>query len=101
MPSNINLVIKNKIKKKRISDRPTLIFFQHVTVNTHIFFLALEYEEVPSPANNKVVTEADPKFFDHVNNDVHKILQKEKMQEEYQKVGVVIYVQFTVVYMYA
>ena len=41
MPSNINLVIKYKIKKKSISDRPTLIFFQHVTVNTHNFFLAL------------------------------------------------------------
>ena len=27
MPSNINSDIKNKIKKKIISDRPTLIFF--------------------------------------------------------------------------
>ena len=27
---------------KKNSDRPTLIFFQHVTVNTHIFCLALE-----------------------------------------------------------
>ena len=38
MPSNINSVIKNKIKKKYISDPPTLIFFQHVTLNTHIIY---------------------------------------------------------------
>ena len=42
MPSNINSVTKNKIKKKKF--RPTdPNFFQHVTVNTHIFFfLALQ-----------------------------------------------------------
>ena len=38
MPSNINSVIKNKMKKKN-RFRPTdPNFFQHVTVNTHIFF---------------------------------------------------------------
>ena len=37
MPSNINSVIKNKIKKKYF--RPTdPNIFQHVTVNTHIIF---------------------------------------------------------------
>ena len=41
MPSNINSVIKNKIKKKIISDRPTLFFFQHVTVNAHIIIFGL------------------------------------------------------------
>jgi hypothetical protein len=30
----------NKKKKKINPDRPTLDFFWHVTVNTHIFFLA-------------------------------------------------------------
>ena len=39
MPSNINFIVKNKIKKKKIPNDP--IFFQHVTVNTLIIFFGL------------------------------------------------------------
>ena len=38
MPSNINSVIKNKIKKKKLFPTDPN-FFQHVTVNTDIIFL--------------------------------------------------------------
>ena len=41
MSSNINLFIKNKIKKKIISDPPTLIFSACDSKHTYFFFLAL------------------------------------------------------------
>lgn len=42
----------------------------------------------PSSKPETPVTEADPKFFSHVEGDVERILRKEKMQEEYQKVKI-------------
>jgi hypothetical protein len=37
--------------------------------------------------NTPNAAEADPQFFSHVEGDVEKILRKEKIQEEYQKVS--------------
>jgi hypothetical protein len=38
-PNSLNFKIKKILKKNNNkSDRPTLFFFQHVTVKTHIFF---------------------------------------------------------------
>lgn len=40
-----------------------------------------------SKSNTPNAAEADPQFFSHVEGDVEKILRKEKIQEEYQKVS--------------
>lgn len=43
-------------------------------------------DESPSPKLVIAAQESDPKFFNRVEEDVNKILQKEKIQEEYRKV---------------
>lgn len=48
----------------------------------------LELDEIPSPVPPHTNgAEIDPKFFSHLDDSVQKIIQKEKIQEEYQKVG--------------
>ncbi len=60
---------------------------------THWFgVLFAEEEKVPEfmPTKAKLNTNVenpDPEFFDKVNDDVSRIIQKEKIQEEYTKVG--------------
>lgn len=45
-------------------------------------------DEIPSPVPPHTNgAEIDPKFFSHLDDSVQKIIQKEKIQEEYQKVG--------------
>ena len=54
-----------------------------------IMILADSDEEVPLPVKPEVkteVSEPDPTFFDNVQKDVSKIIQKEKLQEQYRQV---------------
>jgi hypothetical protein len=40
----------------------------------------------PAPPPTNEILHPDTKFFNNVENDVQKILRKEKIQEQYQKV---------------
>lgn len=58
-------------------------------------FLILEEEteetEPPPPIQTKIsAADGDPNYFENVKDGVHRILKKEKMQEEYQKVRLLI-----------
>lgn len=45
----------------------------------------------PPPIHTRVpVEEQNPHYFDSIRNDADKIVQKERIQEEYKKVGVII-----------
>ncbi|XP_052100727.1 G kinase-anchoring protein 1-like [Mytilus californianus] len=76
-----------KEKKKKKKDKPQTMSLEEFNAGgkmTHSD--ELEHLSVhPSSKPETPVTEADPKFFSHVEGDVERILRKEKMQEEYQK----------------
>ncbi|XP_033750166.1 G kinase-anchoring protein 1-like [Pecten maximus] len=78
-------------KKKSKKDKPLTMSLDEFNSSSQAKTFADELEDLPnlSPACHKVETpDAAPsnvKFFDTVDDDVHRILQKEKMQEEYQK----------------
>ncbi|XP_060064097.1 G kinase-anchoring protein 1-like [Ylistrum balloti] len=78
-------------KKKNKKDKPVTMSLDEFNSGSQAKSYADELEDLPSlsPASHKLESPEDAptnvKFFDTVDDDVHKILQKEKIQEEYQK----------------
>ncbi|XP_062575712.1 G kinase-anchoring protein 1-like [Saccostrea cucullata] len=79
---------KEDKKKRKHKDKPatmSLDQFNQMNSEKPKVFLE-ELEEVPSPSMPQTNgAETDPKFFSHLDDSVQKIIQKEKIQEEYQK----------------
>ncbi|OWF53949.1 G kinase-anchoring protein 1-like [Mizuhopecten yessoensis] len=78
-------------KKKSKKDKPLTMSLDEFNSSSKAKSYTDELEDLPclSPVSHKVDTPdavpSDVKYFDTVDDDVHKILQKEKIQEEYQK----------------
>ncbi len=64
---------------------PSLLYRNMNHLCCLLFFLECENGDI-RPKTAVSPTEADPKFFSNVQNDAIKIIQKEKIQEEYRKV---------------
>lgn len=81
---------KDGRKKSGKKDKPVTMSLEEFNSNSTKSTYD-ELEDLPklSPGSHKVEAPnsipADVKFFDTVDDDVHKILQKEKIQDEYQK----------------
>ncbi|XP_048738349.1 G kinase-anchoring protein 1-like [Ostrea edulis] len=79
---------KEDKKKRKHKDKPATMsldqFNQMNAEKPKVF--SEELEEVPSPVVGQTNgAETDPRFFSHLSDSVQKIIQKEKIQEEYQK----------------
>ncbi|XP_069137932.1 G kinase-anchoring protein 1-like isoform X1 [Argopecten irradians] len=78
-------------KKKSKKDKPLTMSLEEFNSGGQAKTYADELEDLSnlSPASHKVeAADSAPsnvKYFDTVDDDVHRILQKEKIQEEYQK----------------
>ncbi|XP_071167901.1 G kinase-anchoring protein 1-like [Mytilus edulis] len=74
-----------KEKKKKKKDKPQTMSLEEFNTGGKMSHSDEFISVHPSSKPETPVTEADPKFFSHVEGDVERILRKEKMQEEYQK----------------
>lgn len=91
------VVDKKETKKKKQKDKPTTMSldeFNQKGGGDHVKTFADGLEDFAAPAMHPVAHSQSPaptsdtqqdRFFDTVEDDVHKIIQKEKIQEEYQK----------------
>lgn len=79
---------KEDKKKRKHKDKPatmSLDEFNQMNAEKPSGF-SDELDEIPSPVPPHTNgAEIDPKFFSHLDDSVQKIIQKEKIQEEYQK----------------
>ncbi|KAL5005047.1 hypothetical protein ScPMuIL_018503 [Solemya velum] len=78
---------ENKKKKKDKHSTMSLEEFNQIDLNKNkVHTDELDDVLLPEPVSTKLPqTEMDPKFFDKVEDDVSRILRKEKMQEDIKK----------------